>query len=499
MVGLLMRTNQPLPSTLYRAQEIQEIDRAVIDAGTPGYTLMCRAGQAALDCIKRHWPSTQQITLFCGTGNNGGDGYVLARLAKARGISVTIFQLGNMDSLQGEALQAYEEMESRGIVPTPFSSGVTLPQGLLVDAMLGIGVDRELQGAWRDAVERINRSGQPVLSIDTPSGLDADRGVPMGVAVRADITLTMIALKRGLFTAQGADHAGQVELAWLGINATDFLPPSGELLQISSLSAKLGQRARCTHKGEMGHALIIGGNRGMGGAARIAAEAAARTGAGLVSVATHPDHAALLNLDRPELMVHPVNNREQLRPLLERASVLILGPGLGVGHWSRELLESALEQRLPMVVDADALNLIAQTPRKRENWVLTPHPGEAARLLQGSTGSIQQNRFEAIFQLQGQFGGVSVLKGNGTLVASDSSHYQLCPLGNPGMASGGMGDLLSGVIGGLIAQGYSLGEAARIGVCIHAKAGDLAAMDGERGLLASDLLPWIRRLLNPES
>ncbi|MBI5461258.1 MAG: NAD(P)H-hydrate dehydratase [Gammaproteobacteria bacterium] len=257
-----------------------------------------------------------------------------------------------------------------------------------------------------------------------------------------------------------------------------------------------GARARDAHKGDFGHVLVIGGQPGMSGAARLAGEAAARVGAGLVSIATHPQHAAVLNNGRPELMCHAVANAETLKPVLERASVLAVGPGLGQSDWARGLLATVWDTDVPMIVDADALNLLAQEPMRRDRWVLTPHPGEAARLLGCSTAEVQADRLAAVRHIQARYGGVAVLKGAGSLIA-DGSHCRVCSAGNPGMASGGMGDVLTGVIAGLYAQGLSLTESAAAGVLLHALAADSAAQrDGERGLLASDLLPELRRWVN---
>jgi len=235
----------------------------------------------------------------------------------------------------------------------------------------------------------------------------------------------------------------------------------------------------------------------MSGAARVAAEAGARVGAGLTTIATRELHASYLNLSRPEIMCHAVENSETLEPLLTTATTLTLGPGLGQSSWSQELFDKAIRNKLPMIVDADALNLLSQSPRSHDNWVLTPHPGEAARLLGVSSKQVQADRFAAVEQLQQRYGGVIVLKGAGTLIYDGKQPVWLSSLGNPGMASGGMGDALAGIIGGLAAQGLSLTNAAKVGVLLHAMAADKAAeLDGERGMLAMDLMPHLRHLAN---
>lgn len=270
-----------------------------------------------------------------------------------------------------------------------------------------------------------------------------------------------------------------------------------QVINLSAFKKVLSPRPREAHKGLFGHVLIIGGDYGMAGAVRLAGEAALRVGAGLVSVATRPEHISAIVSNRPELMCQPIKSANDLKPLLKKASVIVLGPGLGQSTWSKQLFKLALTSALPKVIDADGLNLLAKQPKKSKNWVLTPHPGEAARLLNISGDEIQNDRVNAAKHLQKKYEGVMVLKGAGSLVCSANS-LTICQAGNPGMSSGGMGDVLSGVIGGLIAQQLTLLQAAELGVCVHAYAGDLAAQrHGERGMLASDLMPYLRELMNP--
>jgi NAD(P)H-hydrate epimerase len=343
----------------------------------------------------------------------------------------------------------------------------------------------------------MNAHSAPVLCADIPSGLHADSGCVLGETVQADATVTFIGRKRGLYTGAGVQFAGRLVFADLDVPAAVFKDMQAGVRLLQQDAVALPPRRRDAHKGCFGHVLVVGGAPGMSGAARLAAEAAARAGAGLVSVATHPQHAIFLNAGRPELMVHAVGRADELSPLLARASVAVIGPGLGQSEWSRGLFEKLVESRLPLVVDADALGLLAKDPIKKDNWILTPHPGEAARLLALSNQAVQQDRFAAVRNIQSKYGGVALLKGGGTLVAGAVPPVQLCPFGNPGMASGGMGDILGGVIAALLAQGVPAGQAAGQAACIHGRAGDLVAgADGERGLLASDLLIEIRRLIN---
>ncbi|PCH86102.1 MAG: NAD(P)H-hydrate dehydratase [Piscirickettsiaceae bacterium] len=268
------------------------------------------------------------------------------------------------------------------------------------------------------------------------------------------------------------------------------------LLSFSEMKKSLSVRLSDAHKGDFGHVLMVGGTVGFVGAICLAGEAALRVGSGLVSVATRMEHAALITMARPELMCQGVETQLDLNRLSRGCHVLAVGPGLGQSAWSQRLFAAALESQVVMVVDADGLNLLSKEPLKREDWILTPHVGEAARLLDCSTSDIQQNRVEAIVDLQKKYGGVVVLKGSGSLVFDGGDQVFKCEAGNPGMASGGMGDVLTGVIAGLVAQGHNLLEAAKLGVVVHAMAGDRAAIKGEKGLLASDLMPHIRELVN---
>lgn len=276
-----------------------------------------------------------------------------------------------------------------------------------------------------------------------------------------------------------------------------------------SLKHLLPQRSQDSHKGDFGHVLVVGGDSGFGGAVLMAAEAAARTGAGLVSVGTHPSHVASVLARCPELMVKGIEYAEDLSVLIPKAKIIVVGPGLGQSDWSCLNLKMVLDAQklnpVPLVMDADALNLISKgsfmETADRPQWILTPHPGEAARLLQCSRDEIQSDRVQAVQKLQSEYGGIAILKGAGTLICyQQSKRLQIdrCVHGNPGMASGGMGDILSGVLGSLLAQGFTLADAARLGVCLHSKSADIAAKEsGERGLLATDLLPFIHRLVNP--
>ncbi len=489
----------PTLRPLYRAEQVGELDRRTIASGIDGFALMQRASAAAWQVLRRHWPTARSLTVLCGAGNNGGDGHVLAAMAAAEGLAVQRILLKGVDDLSGDARRAADMATAAGVDAEPWASGMALSGELLVDALLGTGLSGEVRGDFRDAIAAVNASGRPVLAVDIPSGLHADTGAVLGEAVRAAATVTFIGDKLGLHTGAAADHVGELHFRHLEVDAgaeTDILP-AAELLDERLIPIWLPPRARTTHKGDCGHALVLGGAPGFGGAALLAAEACARTGAGKVSLATAPEHVVASLLRRPEVMAYGVRGAPDLGELPGHADVVVVGPGLGQGSWGQGVLQAALAAGKPLVVDADGLNLLVASETHRDDWVLTPHPGEAARLLGCSADEVEADRPAAALALRERWGGVVILKGAGTLVAGPSG-LAVCPFGNPGMASGGMGDALSGMLGGLLAQGLSLETAARLGVVLHARAADLAARDaGERGLLAGDLASYARILVNP--
>lgn len=482
---------------LYTRAQMRRIDGAAGAAlGLDGPTLMQRAAQAAFEVLCRRWPQALRIAVCCGTGKNGGDGYLLAKRARQAGRDVSVIALASPQDPDARA--AADAWRTAGGFVLPYAGEHSLPPAdIYVDALFGIGLDRPLQGAAAQLVEALNASGVPVLALDIPSGLSADTGATLGPSVRAAATVSFIGWKRGQHTGAGLDACGDCELARLDLPSTIFddEPAGACLLDWDELRRVLPQRRRNVHKGLFGHVLAVGGDLGMGGAIRLAGEAALRSGAGLVSVATQPENLTPLLAARPELMVSAVAGAQELDGPLEKASTIALGPGLGQRSWGHALWHRALASGKPVVLDADALNLLARHPRRlAASAVLTPHPAEAARLLESDTASVQANRFAAAQAIAERYHAVVVLKGAGTLIAAPGSSIAVCPWGNPAMASGGMGDVLTGIAAALLAQGLSAWDAACLAVAAHARAGDIAARDGA-GLLASDLFAPLRRLL----
>lgn len=459
------------------------------------FALMARAGQAAWRCALKHWPQAQRIAVACGPGNNGGDGYVLARLAQEAGRAVCVLRLGEpVSELARRACADY--LDAGGGIETELGEC-----DLIVDALFGIGLSRAPGADAATLIEAINAHRAPVLALDVPSGIDAKTGDALGAAVYADCTLQFLARHRGLRTGAALDRCGELELATLELPASvsDGIAPAALAYRADALPAFFPLRPRDSHKGRNGHVLCIGGDAGSGGAILLAAQSALRSGAGLVSVATRTVHVPALLARCPEAMAHAVEGTAELLPLLERAGIVAIGPGLGQGEWGRALFQAALACDKPRVFDADALNLLASSGASlRADDIVTPHPGEAARLLGCTTAEVQRDRFAAAAALQAKLGCAVVLKGAGSIVQVAGRPPAVVCAGNPGMGTGGMGDVLTGVVAALRGQGFDARGAALAGALLHAAAGDAAAReDGERGLLPSDLLPWLRRLANP--
>lgn len=460
---------------------------------------MKRAGEAALRYLRTRWPTAHRIVIVCGGGNNGGDGYVLARFAQAAGLTVSVLAAVPVDRLQGDARQAWEDWKASGGRVQEFSPALLNDGEVVVDALLGTGLHSAVREDAAQVIAAINSSGRPVLAIDVPSGLDSDTGVPLGDAIRADCTVTFVALKTGLFIGDGPEYAGTVFFDDLEVPVpqTEAFQPRIERITECEIARALPRRRRSAHKGDFGRVLVVGSGPGMPGATRLAGEAALRVGAGLVTVAVAPENVVAVACGRPELICLPLTDESSLEQALERADVVAVGPGLGRTPWARMALNVVLRSGKPLVVDADALNLMAETgERAKEDWILTPHPGEAGRLLGVRSEEIQRDRLAALGALVERCGGIVVLKGAGTLVGAAGRTPGLCERGNPGMASAGMGDVLTGAIAGILSQCRDSWLAARVGVLVHAMAGDAAARYGQRGLLAGDVARELRTCVN---
>ena len=487
-------------SLLFDTAAARALDaRASVLAGDGGWSLMAQAGLAGWQCLLQQWPDARSLYVVAGAGNNGGDGYVLATHALQAGRQVQVITLPGRLPATPLAQQAAAAFAAAGGSSIEFDGQLPVAD-VGVDALFGLGLDRAPAGMAQALIEALNACPAPVLALDVPSGVDADQGGVPGVAVRAAVTLQFIVCHRGLYTGDALDHVGQRRLAPLDLPqaAREGIAASAERWVGDRLRALLPPRRANTHKGESGHVLCVGGNHGSGGAAVMAAEAALRAGAGLLSVGTRREHVGAMLARLPEAMAHALEDGAALPALLDRARVVAIGPGLGQDDWARALHASVLACGRPLVIDADALNLLAQNPHAVPDAILTPHPGEAARLLGCSTAEVQADRFGSAQALAERYHATVVLKGAGSVVAAPARLPRLIAAGNPGMAVGGMGDLLTGVIAGLRAQGLDAFDAAAGGALLHALAGDAAAIDGARGLLPTDLLAPLRRLANPE-
>jgi hydroxyethylthiazole kinase-like uncharacterized protein yjeF len=493
------QTKNELPDALYSAAQVRALDASLIAAGTKGFELMQRAARATWRALVRQWPAASELSVLAGHGNNAGDGYLVAVLARRAGWSVRVLAVGDPQRLQGDAALAHAEAVSEKVVIETWMAQSEL-RGIVLDALLGTGLTGEVREPYLSAIHAINAVELPVVAVDIPSGLCADTGRLLGHAVQADLTVTFIGLKLGLFTGDAADVVG--ELVFNDLHADPHLlegaPSSGRRLSANSLP-RLASRAPTSHKGQFGHVLLIGGDRGLGGAILLSAQSALRSGAGMVSVATCSEHVPAALARIPEAMVLGTSSANQLMGLLQKVSVLVVGPGLGQAAWGRSLLSAAANAPLPQVWDADALNLLAEgrvvLPK---DCVITPHPGEAARLLGISTAQVQADRPGAAHALSKKYTAVVVLKGAGSLIASPDGRLSVCHQGHPAMATAGLGDVLAGLVGALVAQGMAAFDAACLAVWLHANAGVQQGKFG-RGLAASDLIPAIRQLLEEQA
>ena len=509
-------------SLLLRANAIRTIEQRAFAAGT---NLMERAGRAAADAARAmlanapHHPA--RVLVLAGPGNNGGDAFEAALHLKAWGHEVTLCVAGAPAQLPQDASHAHAKWRAAGGVCHP---DLAAPHefDLIIDGLFGIGLTRTIAPPYSDWINAVNAAGAAVLALDVPSGLDADTGCVMGVAIRATRTLSFIADKPGLRTLHGADHAGQIDVATLDLresptstSAKIAVSDCGQLVTRNAFAALLAPRARNVHKGSFGTLGILGGAPGMAGAALLAGRAALKLGAGKVLVGLLDERGPTVDFMQPELMLRAAHDLD-----LAQCSALVAGPGLGTSSAAQGLVASALATPVPLLLDADALNLIAAdstlaaaVTQRRAATLLTPHPQEAARLLAVSTADVQADRIAAACKLAQRFNACVVLKGAGSVIAAGNAWW-INPTGNPGMASAGMGDVLSGLGGALLAQNAKIEAAETLGaggsannvalqslvgaVFLHGAAADFLVTQGTgpAGLTASEVIEAARVLWN---
>lgn len=481
------------PQNLYTARQSQAIDAKALELmHLTGFELMQKAGQKLFDDLKTLIQDHQRIAIFCGPGNNGGDGLVCAALAKKKGYQVEVF-FTDKPNYKNQALQAYELAQEHQVSLHDQLPDNVIQFDVVVDALFGSGLNRPIETPYKKAIDLINSSKLPVLSADIPSGLCSDTGSILGSVVTAHHTSVFVCLKQGLFTGSGPDHSGQIHFHSLDVpkDAFNQTPTSTQLLNQSDLHNKL-KRNQNTHKGTYGHSLLIGGFEGMMGAILIAARACLRAGSGLVTVATSSGHQNVLTTAQPEVLTASAANQKLMQSKMQDCQVIAIGPGLDTEEDSQEILLETIQTHKPLVVDADGLNLLAKNPQKKSNWILSPHPKEAARLLKTTSQKIQSNRFEAARELQSQYGGVIILKGCGTLICDSKQNIFVSPYGNPYMATGGMGDALTGILTALLAQGFEQDEAAKLAVLWHGITADKLFAKQHQTILATDLIENLR-------
>ena len=499
---------------LYTAKETKKIDNlAIKEKEISGYSLMQRAAEFALDVILKEFGPLEELVIFCAKGKNSGDGFLLGSLAKEFGLNVTIVTCCPSKEIKGVSSKAFKEMKAskaRIISINSIGKLKVSRKAVIVDALIGTGIKGNLRKNIKDSILALNRLGTklPVVSLDIASGVNPDTGEVKDICVYADITITFVAQKRGCFTSIGKKVSGEVMYSDLEIPKKLFtkVTATSSIVNFEEYIDKVVYREQDAHKGNFGHVLVIGGDRGLGGAGLLASKAAVYSGAGLTSLVTRPEHVNASLVSCPEVMVKGVNSGQDLEEHLIKPTVIAIGPGLGQTAWSEQMIQrvfwEAEKREVTVIMDADALNLIpklklsSKLPRR---LVLTPHPGEAATLLNTNVETIESDRFAYSAKIQKKFNATVVLKGSGTVICHQKNGVQqwgICNAGNPGMASGGMGDVLTGIIAGMIAQGLTAKEACEVGVDLHAKAADQASFDlGEVGLTPSDVIEELRYLL----
>jgi NAD(P)H-hydrate epimerase len=509
---------------LATAEDMRKIDElAVKEQSQSILGLMEKAGAAVVKALEETWGDLEDKTvgLLCGKGNNGGDGLVVARLLKRKKVSVVVVLLGEAEDLFGEPLQQVQKVKAAKVPIIPLTNADGLKTirmaleecDLLVDALFGTGLSRPMDGVCRDLVQMVKTLGKPIVAVDIPSGLSADFGSPLGEALPAQLTVTFGLAKVGFYTPIGSTYTGRVMVDDIGFPEALLAAPflKHEITELSMVQRSLPKYDENTHKGTRGRVIIVAGATGLTGAAALSAYGAQRIGAGLVTVACPESLIPILSVKLTESMTAPVPEVEggflslkatgRILHLTTNVNSIVIGPGIGRHRETGQLLRELLTKlTVPMVVDADALNLLGGQldifKALRAPAVLTPHPGEAAWLLKTTINEVEQNRVKVAKHIAQGYNVTVVLKGRFTVIANPQGDVRINPTGNRGLATGGTGDVLSGIIGGLLAQRLSPFDAATTGVYIHGLAGEKASRRlGPDGLLAGDLLPYLPRLL----
>lgn len=504
-----------LPHHIFTTQEIRLIEQEHASANNGHcYDLMEKAGRSVFEEMRKVNSQPKMVYVLAGKGNNGGDGYIVAAYLLKHHIPFRIFAIGTPRK-NSEAFAAYSFfLKLGGRIEDQLPDPVLEAQSgnspdIVIDALLGTGLDSTPREPFDKWIEFINNTKAYIISIDVPSGVNADTGRVYSNSVIANKTVCMLGLKSGLLTGDAVDYVGEIEVHSLGVDVNAYHGKylSGEtdgasylptyLSHYEDVIADLPVRALSAHKGDSGRLLLIGGALGFGGAINICGQGALRTGAGLIKIATNKANIPAINASRPELMTVDFNDLDVFKAALDWTDVIAIGPGLGLDEHAELLLELVFKADKPTVLDADALTLMSRGDLSySKRTILTPHPGEAARLLSCSVSKINENRYWAVYELQKRCGGVVLLKGAGTLVC-DGSRIILIKEGSPALASGGMGDILTGIIAALKAQGLTLMQATCAGACIHGRAGTISGENcGLIGTAACDLLPYIRYLVN---
>ena len=476
---------------LYSPEAVYRLDQAAVEYdGYSEIELMGLAGERVWQHVHRRWPQVVQITLFAGSGNNGGDAFVVALCAHRLGVAVQLLVQGDLQKQSATSQYFRELWRQAGGSWEPWQ-GQTLTGEVIVDGLLGIGLQRELDAEWQALIETINQQPVPRIAIDIPSGLSGYNGNAQPLAVQADLTVTFIGAKTGQYLADGPDYCGELVYEDLGVSSRVKASVAPELTVIETCQLPQPRRKN-SHKNHYGHVLLVGGDRGMSGAIGLAAHAALRSGAGLVTALVQSECTQNL-ASIPEVMTLDWNSLEEK---LELATVVVVGPGLGDSRAAHKCLHILSDSKLPMVIDAGALQQKFLCDLSSDQVVITPHPGEAGQLLESNAVAVQADRLQACRKLVESYDLTCVLKGSGTLVA-DREQTAINVRGNPGMAGAGMGDVLAGMIAAMLGQGLAAFDAARSAVLIHALAAENYAADRDQtGLIASDIIDSIPRIIH---